>query len=160
MGAPLKAATPSPRRAGPKPMSYLDIYRAEPVVRIGMIKAGVPAAEAKRIFQDLALGQGATLSALNMSAATVNRKASRNEALSADESERVIGVARLVGQLQAMVEESGDPRGFDAPAWLSRWLRQPLRALGGVAPMELLDTIEGQTLVSRTLAQMQSGAYA
>ncbi|WP_271066606.1 antitoxin Xre/MbcA/ParS toxin-binding domain-containing protein [Caulobacter sp. NIBR1757] len=141
-------------------MSYIDIYRAEPVVRIGMIKAGVPAAQAKRIFHDLAISQGAGLSALKLSAATVNRKASQDATLSADESERVIGVAKLVGQLQAMVEESGDPQGFDAPAWLSRWLREPLPALGGQAPMTLLDTMEGQSLVSRTLSQIQSGAYA
>ena len=33
-------------------------------------------------------------------------------------------------------------------------------ALGGERPVELMDTMEGQTLVSNLLAQMQSGAYA
>ena len=67
---------------------------------------------------------------------------------------------KLVGQLEAMVEESGDPDSFDAPGWLSRWLREPLPALGGDKPINLLDTMEGQALISRALAQMQSGAYA
>ena len=74
--------------------------------------------------------------------------------------ERVVGLVKLVGQIEAMVEESGDPEGFDAPEWLSRWLREPLPALGGDRPINLLDTMEGQALVSRALAQMQSGAFA
>lgn len=98
--------------------------------------------------------------ALKLSQATVNKKAKQDQALSPDESERVIGVAKLVGQLQAMIEESGNPEGFDAAAWLSQWLREPVPALGGARPFDLMDTMEGQALVSRTLAQMQSGAYA
>jgi uncharacterized protein (DUF2384 family) len=76
------------------------------------------------------------------------------------EHERALGIARLTGQLQAIVEESGQPEGFDAAAWMSWWLREPLPALGGVRPLDLLDTTEGQTLVSTILAQIQSGAYA
>jgi uncharacterized protein (DUF2384 family) len=72
----------------------------------------------------------------------------------------VLGIAGLVGQLQAIVEESGDPEGFDAMRWLSRWLREPLSALGGDKPLSLLDTMEGQSLVANTLAKMQSGAFA
>lgn len=141
-------------------ISYLNVYRASPLERIGMIKDGVPAAEAKRIFADLALGQGAALKALNLSPATVNKKAKLDQNLSPDESERVIGIARLVGQLEAMVEESGVAEGFDAPAWISRWLSEPLPALGGARPVDLMDTMEGQALVSNALAQLQSGAYA
>jgi len=66
----------------------------------------------------------------------------------------------MVGQIEAMVEASGYPAGFDAAEWLSHWLREPLPALGGDKPINLLDTMEGQALVSRVLAQMQSGAYA
>ena len=72
----------------------------------------------------------------------------------------MLGLAKLVGQLEAMVEESGDPEGFDALGWLSDWLREPLPALGGNRPIGFLDTMEGQAVVSQALAQMQSGAYA
>lgn len=148
---------------GDRPASlpaYVEVFRATPLDRIRMIKQGVRAVEAKRIFADLALAQGSALAALNLSAATVNRKAARGEALSPDESERVIGVARLIGQVQAMVEESGTPEGFDAGRWMSRWLEEPLPALGGSRPVELLDTMEGQALVADTLARIQSGTYA
>lgn len=139
---------------------YIRLYREEPLERIARIKRGVPAAEAKRIFADLRVGQGEATKALKLSPATINRKAQLDKPLTADESERVIGMAKLVGQLQAMMEDAGDAKGFDAMAWLSQWLREPIPALGGVRPFDLMDTMEGQALVSRTLAQMEGGAYA
>ncbi len=142
------------------PLTYLDYYRADPAERIRLVKDGVAVGMAKRLVRDLRLDQGVLFPALNLAVATVNRKAQRNEPLSSDEGERVVGVAKLVGQVQAMVEESGEPDGFDAEAWLSHWLLQPVPALGGERPLDLLDTMEGQALVSRALSQMQSGAYA
>lgn len=144
----------------PPPLPYVDLFRASPSDRIQVIKGGVPATKAKRMISDLHVDQRVMLAALNLSTATINRKASRDEALSLDEGERVIGVARLIGQLQAMIEDSGNPEGFDAPEWLAQWLREPLPALGQARPIDLLDTMEGQRLVSTALAQIQSGAYA
>lgn len=139
---------------------YIEVYRASPFDSIEMIKSGIPATEAKRIFADLAIGQGAALKALSLSPATVNKKAKQDQILSRGETERVIGIVRLVGQLEAMIEESGNPEGFDAAAWMARWLKEPLPAFGGVRPVDLIDTMEGQALVSTALRQMQSGAYA
>ena len=144
----------------PPGLSYLAVFRASPLERISMIKRGIRATEAKRIIAELAIGQGAALKALNLSPATVNKKAKQGQILSSGESERVIGFAKLVGQLEAVIQESGNPEGFDAAAWMSRWLNNPVPALGGARPIDLMDTMEGQALVSTTLAQMQSGAYA
>lgn len=142
------------------PVPYLTLFRASPLERIDMIRKGVLAIKAKRILADLAIGQGAGLKALNLSAATVNKKAKLGEALSPEESERVVGIARLVGQLEAMIEESGDPTDFDARAWMAQWLNEPLPALGGARPADFMDTMEGQGMVSSALARIQSGAYA
>jgi len=139
---------------------YLTVYRATPTERIEMIKHGVRPQQLKVLWLDLNIAQAVGLGALRLSPATVNRKAANDQPLPPPESERVIGFAKLIGQLEAMVEESGDPEGFDAAAWMSRWLREPLPALGGAQPLDLMDTMEGQALVSRTLAQVQSGAYA
>jgi putative toxin-antitoxin system antitoxin component (TIGR02293 family) len=125
-----------------------------------MIRRGISASEAKRIFADLAIGQGAGFKALNLSTATVNKKARQGDTLSPEESERIVGFARLVGQLEAMIQESGDPAGFNARAWMARWLTEPLPALGGTRPADMMDTMEGQGLVSAALAKIQSGAYA
>ena len=153
-GSPVRKAAVSAKS------QYLALYREGPIERIARIKRGVPAAEAKRMFADLQVGQGEASKALKLSQATINRRAQQDKPLTPDESERVIGMAKLVGQLQAMVEDAGNPKGFDAMAWLSQWLREPIPALGGVRPFDLMDTMEGQALVSRTLAQMEGGAYA
>ena len=97
---------------------------------------------------------------LKLSIATVNRKANLDEELSPEDSERVVGMANLIGQVQTMVEQSGDAAGFDAARWVAGWLAEPNPALAGECPASYMDTMEGQKLVSNLLAMMQSGAYA
>jgi uncharacterized protein (DUF2384 family) len=74
--------------------------------------------------------------------------------------QQIAGFDRLVGQLQKIVQESGNPTGFDARAWMVRWIDEPVPALGGARPAELMETQKGRNLVSKTLARIQSGAYA
>lgn len=141
-------------------LSYITIYRATPLERINLIRRGIRASEAKRLFAELPIGQGAGFKALNLSTATVNKKARQGDTLSPEESERIVGFAKLVGQLEAMIQDSGDPANFDARAWMARWLTEPLPAFGGARPADLMDTMEGQGLVSAALEKIQSGAYA
>jgi putative toxin-antitoxin system antitoxin component (TIGR02293 family) len=108
----------------------------------------------------LRVPQGEALAALHIPVATTNRKAKTNAPLSPAEGQRVPRFGRLLGQIQNMVRESGDPEGFDAAVWLSAWTSAPAPALGGARPLDLMDTLTGQSLVSRALSQMQSGAYA
>ncbi|MDP3746717.1 MAG: DUF2384 domain-containing protein [Phenylobacterium sp.] len=159
-------AAAAPARGGTKKATsgghllHIGLWRATPVERIELAKKGLGAAEAKHLIGALSLPSDDALAALRLPRATFNRKVATNQALSTAESERVIGMAKLVGQVEAMVEEMGDPTGFNASAWLSRWLKEPLPALGAVRPMDLMDTMEGQALVSSLLAQAGSGAYA
>lgn len=157
---PAAKTVPTARDDSVPALSYIVIYRATPLERIDMIRRGIPAAEAKRIFADLPIGQGAGFKALNLSTATVNKKARHGDALSREESERVVGFAKLVGQLEAMIQDAGDPANFDARAWMARWLTEPLPAFGGVSPADLMDTMEGQGMVAAALGKIQSGAYA
>ncbi len=139
---------------------FVALYKAPALTQVGWIKRGVSARDAKAIVGELHVPQADALTALQIPTATVNRKARTNAPLSPSESERVLGVGRLLGQLQTMVQESGNPDGFDAAAWLSAWMSAPVPALGGARPLDLMGTMTGQALVSQLLAQMQSGAYA
>lgn len=65
----------------------------------------------------------------------------------------------LTAQVQRMVDESGNPAGFDARSWLSDWLRTPVPALDNRLPIEYLGNAEGVDLISRILASAQTGAY-
>ena len=144
----------------PTEEGFVTLYKAPVLTRVEWVKTGVGARDAKVILGQLRVPQGEALTALQIPVATVNRKAKTNAPLSAAEGERVLGVGRLLGQLQTMVRESGNPEGFDAAAWLSAWMGAPVPALGGARPLDLMDTMTGQALVSQVLAQMQSGAYA
>lgn len=157
-----RADAPVRRRAkvDGTPSSYVRLYRSAPADRIAMIKGGLEASAAKVIMTYISGSKSEALRAVDISQATMNRWLKAHAKLPPAESERILGVGRLVGQVEAMVEESGDPKGFDARAWLTRWLGEPLAALGGVCPRDLLDTIEGQRMVSEALARMRSGAYA
>lgn len=144
----------------PTEEGFVTLYKAPVLMLIEWVKSGVGARDAKIILGQLRVPQGEALTALQIPVATVNRKAKTNASLSPAEGERVLGVGRLLGQLQTMVRDSGNPDGFDASGWLSAWISAPVPALGGARPLDLMDTMTGQALVSQVLSQMQSGAYA
>lgn len=137
-----------------------QIYRFDPQARIAVIRQGIPASMISSLSSRMGMSKENLLSSLGLSRATISRKEKDASVLSKDESERVLGVETLIGMVQTMVEQSGDPAGFDAARWVSDWLIKPLPALAGATPASYLDTFEGQKLVAELLAMSQSGAYA
>ncbi|HEX3844521.1 MAG TPA: antitoxin Xre/MbcA/ParS toxin-binding domain-containing protein [Steroidobacteraceae bacterium] len=135
-------------------------YRANPLDRIAIIRGRVPAAYVVALAQSMQIPKERLYSTLSLARATVDRKILKRQRLSQDESERVLAVAQLIGQVANMVRESGNPSGFDAAKWMARWLEHPHPALGGRRPGELLDTADGRNLVTQLLAQQQAGTYA
>lgn len=69
-------------------------------------------------------------------------------------------VSALAAIVQRLVNESGDPVGFDALVWTKCWLHRPAAALGGLCPAEYMTTPEGRALVEQLIMRMQSGAYS
>jgi len=162
-----KAAAPA-AKAGALPAkstsvfatNFRQVFEADAMERVRIVKLGVPASVVEAMARRMAMPKEKLVGTLGLARATIDRKARENKPLSSDESSRVLGMARLVGQVQAMVEESGNPEGFDAAEWVARWLDEPLPALGGQRPGELMDTPEGQGIVSQIVDRMRSGAYA
>lgn len=128
--------------------------------RIELVKTGVPANVLPVIAEDMAIPRDRLYATIGLVRATVNRKLREQKVLNRNESERVLGIARLINQVETMVRESGDPEGFDAPKWVARWLERPHPALGGHRPAELMVTAEGRSHVSDLVSQMESAAYA
>ena len=75
--------------------------------------------------------------------------------LSHDESER----QRLLGEVQALLQDCGDGRPFDAEAWLASWLQRPNQALGGDRPAAFMHTTEGRERLLRLIGAQRSVAY-
>jgi putative toxin-antitoxin system antitoxin component (TIGR02293 family) len=143
-----------------KVSDYVSLFREDPLAQVGLVKQGV----APKVIDGLAAGMNVSrdklLDTLGLKRETIRRRTLKDEALSTEESSRVLGISRLIGQVQAIVEASGNPEGFDAAAWVGTWLDRPLPALGGQRPAELMDTAEGQAVVANMILRSQSGAYA
>jgi hypothetical protein len=69
-------------------------------------------------------------------------------------------VHALAAVVQRIVDESGDPAGFDALAWTLGWVHVPVPALGGARPLDCMKSAEGRALVESVVLRMQSGAYS
>jgi putative toxin-antitoxin system antitoxin component (TIGR02293 family) len=139
---------------------YVALYACEPMRQVQLVKQGMPASDVAAIVERLAIPRERLFETLGLARATVDRKVRENKRLSSDETSRVLGVVRLIGQVQAMVQESGDPEGFDAGAWLAAWLDAPLPALGNQRPAVYMDTAEGRAMLSNLLSRVQTGAFA
>lgn len=136
---------------------YMDLESSD---IIKAVRDGVPADFIDELGQAMSVSRTQLLDWMGLPETTVKRKIRSAQPLSKAVSEQAVAMARLIGQVQRMVNESGDPEGFDAAVWLAEWLAEPNPALGGVPPGEYMDTAEGFNLVSDTLARMQTGAYA
>ena len=140
--------------------SYVSLYHSPLIDQSRAAKAGVHSGIVKRLAVDMGLEQSTLTDSLGLPRSTIARKMKYNSVLSKHESERVLMMAALIGQVATIVEESGDSKGFDAAAWIGQWIETPLPALGNQKPAEFMDTAAGQQLVSQLLAQSQSGAFA
>lgn len=128
--------------------------------REAVIRRGVSAVELEDLGAWLGLPLLELSRALGVPSSTIRRKAKNSEPLPAEQGERVLGLQCIVGQIQTMVEECGDPTNFDAAAWTGDWLTAPQPALGGRLAMEFLGTVTGLQLLSELLMKNVTGAYA
>lgn len=154
----LKSRTSAHKRV--EPLVAIDLYRATGFERVRLIREGVPAADLELIARKMDIPKERLYQTLSLHRSSVDRKIRNNDVLSPEQSERVIGLERLIGQAAVMVEQSGNPEGFDPDRWIGDWLERPNPALDGAKPVDFMDTMEGREIVSTLLAQSQSGAYA
>ena len=132
------------------------------VDRIALVRAGVPAAQLPALVEALALPTASVLDALQIARTSLARRITQQSVLAPDESERVVGLLALIGQVARMLQDSGVDESLAVPQaarWLGAWLAAPNNALGGETPLSYLDTGEGRNLVSRLLGAMEAGTY-
>lgn len=151
----LAASTKKLVRASVERMIHL-----EPMERLAMAKQGLPATAVPAFAERMGVSNEWLFSRLGLASATIGRKLRTDTPLSTEEGARTLGLARLIGLAQRIVEESGNPASFNPAAWVAHWLVQPLPALGGEPPAHFMDTSEGQAIVAGLLAQIQHGTYA
>jgi putative toxin-antitoxin system antitoxin component (TIGR02293 family) len=141
-------------------IDFKTAYTLEPLQMVDTIKAGMPARTLVNVAARMGISKERLFTTLGLPRATVDRKVRESKVLTPGESSRLLGIARLVGQVQTMVEQSGDPENFNAAQWVANWLEEPMPALQGRRPAEFMDTAEGQAIVANLVQRAQSGAYA
>lgn len=141
-------------------VEFRRFYEADLWEQVCIVKRGVNARLVDLLADSMQIPRDKLIATLGLAKTTIQRKSRLQTALSRDESSRVMGMSKLIGQTQAMVEESGTIEDFAPAAWVAHWLDQPLSALNGHRPGDLMDTGEGRAVVSSLLGRIRSGAYA
>jgi len=147
------------KTAGLVPFIFLDLYHMDSMEQINFIKAGISSDYVLDLSDSMEITKDYLFKILNFPKSTIDRKILGHQPLSTEQGERLVGLAKLVEQAKSMVVESGHQEGFKASKWVAQWIDQPCPALGGNKPSTFMDTMAGQALVSKILAQMQTGAY-
>lgn len=141
-------------------VDFRSFYEADLWEQVCIVKRGVNARLVDVLADSMQISRDKLIATLGLAKTTILRKCRLQTALSSDESSRVVGMSKLIGQAQAMIEESGAIKDFAPAAWFARCLDQPLSALNGLRPGNLMDTGEGRAVVSILLSRIQSGAYS
>lgn len=129
------------------------------MMQVALVQLGIHPRVIGMIARQMSLPEMAIMTMLGLPPARIRRKKEDRRLLSPAETSRTMGLARLIGQVTEMVDQSGDLQGFSASVWLGQWLFQPLPAFAGHAPAEWMDTAEGQGFVAQAVRRMQSAAY-
>lgn len=117
---------------------------------IESLRSGLPMGE----LQDLQLGLGLPMEKLvpllGISKATLHRRKVSGR-LDPAESDRVVRLARLLGQAASVLESLEQGR---------RWLLAPQVGLGGAVPLEFAETEVGAREVENLLGRIEHGVYS
>jgi len=118
---------------------------------VALTRAGLPAIILNTLARELALHRVAVAKLLGISERTLSRRVTINARLTAEESDRMVRLARVL----ALAKETlGDL------AKAGHWLQTPNRALGGERPFDRLDTDAGVRSVEQLLGRIAYGLYS
>jgi putative toxin-antitoxin system antitoxin component (TIGR02293 family) len=117
---------------------------------IDKARAGLPFATLEAIASRFEIAQDVLVRILHLPARTLARR-KKSRRLSADESDRLLRLARVVARAEEVLGSSERA---------GAWLRGPVRALGGVRPLDLLDTDLGAQQVEQVLGRIEHGVHS
>ena len=115
-----------------------------------LIRKGLPASSLEQMAVALGLTKSLLAEKLRIAKRTLARKESAHLALSADESEKVMRVARIRNLARSL---------FNSDEGISQWLMKPDAALGNRAPLDFLDTELGAREVEDLIQSIAYGQF-
>jgi len=118
---------------------------------INIIRRGFRVSDVESFAKRTHLTKSYLIRAMQLSTSTFTRKAKDDGLLSAQASDRLFRLARIIVRAVEVFE-------LDAAAL--DWLSTPNQALGGLRPYDLLDTDAGTEAVEDLLGRIEYGSYS
>jgi len=118
---------------------------------IALLREGLPSSALQRAADRAGLTREEVIRALRVGRASVFRRLASKRPLAPDDSQKIVRLARATLLAEHVLESA--ERG-------QAWLRETVPALGGVRPIDLLDTDEGARAVEETLLRLEYGFFA
>jgi len=143
-----------------KRLSYVDIDQMSSTDFFKHVIDGVSSKAIQDLAFDMEVSQSALCKMLGLSPSAISRKIKTGKHLSATEGELVLGLGKLIGQLKALYNDSGEIQDFKTTTWLASWFQEPVPAFSGVKPVKYLCSIAGQQYVGKLIRQAIHCSYA
>jgi len=118
---------------------------------VELTRKGLPADILPAMAVELSMDRAAVARVAGISGRTLSRRIASGSLLSAEESDRMVRIARVL----AIANDTLGDR-----AKVSRWLQTPNLTLNGSTPFELLDTDAGVQSVETVLGRIAYGVYS
>jgi putative toxin-antitoxin system antitoxin component (TIGR02293 family) len=123
---------------------------ADYIAVIHRVRAGLPYAALNAVATRYGIPVAALARVIDLPARTLARRKKEGR-FSATESDRLARVARAAASAEDVLENRDNA---------GRWLQKPNRALGGVAPLDLLGSDLGAEQVETILVRIDYGVYS
>lgn len=138
-----------------------EFSAAAPMDIIHMERQGIQGVFIKDLSKRMDVTASRFFTILGVPKATAEKKAAAGERVTGRGGQAAIGMIKLLGIAQSIVENSKSPeaKNFDAARWLGHWIERPQPSLGGQKPADLISTPTGVEIVARLLGSIESGAY-
>lgn len=130
--------------------AFPELGAEEPSELVAAVRAGIPAQRFGALRDLLDVSSGTLADVVGITPSTLSRRRKRGT-FGTDESERLLRIARLTLRAIEVLDGRDNAR---------RWLTEPVRALGGEAPLHFADTEPGAREVERLLVRLEHGVYS
>lgn len=138
----------------PDPAMFIDILSGAPLAGIEAVRSireGYPARILKSASSFFGVPDARIQSIAHVPASTASRLEKSEAKIDAAATERVYRMGTVTRMAIEVLEDEGAA---------IQWMRQPNRALGGIAPLELMDTEPGAVAVRQVLNAIATGGVA
>lgn len=124
---------------------------ATPLRLVAEVREGFLFVRAERAYKRLGFTLEEAAASVGLPPRTLHRRKKARARLEPSESEKMLRLARVGAAAIDVLGDEGKAR---------RWLREPIRALGGATPASLLDTDVGTQEVLDVLTRIEYGVYS